>query len=116
LLEEVQNEVLNNHAVEYAPEVFDDHRKNAFSRLRNQMAPMRQRKQKLEGELRRLTGMAAETVLNPGAPQDAGYLYAMHGEALSLQGDETVTGAFLACRVSTGDREKSPALLRDFII
>ena len=40
---------------------FDSHLKSAFSKLTNQMAHMRERKQKLEGELRRLTATAAET-------------------------------------------------------
>jgi hypothetical protein len=61
LLEELQNEVLKRDAVEYALDEFDRHLKSAFSKLTNQMAHMRERKQKLEGELRRLTETAAET-------------------------------------------------------
>ena len=61
LLEELQNEVLKRETVEYALDEFGSHLKNAFSKLTNQMAHMRERKQKLEGELRRLTATAAET-------------------------------------------------------
>src|SRR6202789_600129 len=61
LLEELQNEVLKRETVEYALDEFDSHLKSAFSKLTNQMAHMRERKQKLEGELRRLTATAAET-------------------------------------------------------
>jgi hypothetical protein len=61
LLEELQNEVLKRDAVEYALDEFDSHLKSAFSKLTNQMSQMRERKQKLEGELRRLTETAAET-------------------------------------------------------
>jgi hypothetical protein len=57
----LQNEVLKREAVEYALDEFDSHLKSAFSKLTNQMAHMRERKQKLEGELRRLTATAAET-------------------------------------------------------
>src|SRR5579885_737774 len=61
LLEELQNEVLKHEAVEYALEEFDSHLKNAFAKLTNQMGQMRERKQKLEGELKRLAATAAET-------------------------------------------------------
>lgn len=61
LLEELQNEVLKRDAAEYALDEFDSHLKSAFSKLTNQMAHMRERKQKLEEELRRLTETAAET-------------------------------------------------------
>src|SRR6202789_1263508 len=60
-LEELQNEVLKRETVEYALDEFDSHLKSAFSKLTNQMAHMRERKQKPEGELRRLTATAAET-------------------------------------------------------
>jgi hypothetical protein len=61
LLEELQDEVLKRETVEYALDKFDNHLMSAFSKLTNQMAHMRERKQKLEGELRRLTATAAET-------------------------------------------------------
>jgi site-specific DNA recombinase len=61
LLEELQNEVLKSESVEYALDEFGSHLKNAFAKLTNQMAHMRERKQKLEGELRRLAATAAET-------------------------------------------------------
>jgi hypothetical protein len=61
LLQELQNEVLKRETVEYALDEFESHLKNAFAKLTNQMAQMRERKQKLEGELRRLTATAAET-------------------------------------------------------
>jgi DNA invertase Pin-like site-specific DNA recombinase len=61
LLEELQNEVLKSESVEYALDEFGSHLKNAFAKLTSQMAHMRERKQKLEGELRRLAATAAET-------------------------------------------------------
>jgi hypothetical protein len=61
LLEELQNEVLKRETVEYALDEFGNHLKNAFAKLTNQMAHMRERKQKLEGELHRLPATAAET-------------------------------------------------------
>jgi hypothetical protein len=61
LLEELQKEVLKRESVEYALDEFGSHLKSAFSKLTNQMAHMRERKQKLEGELGRLAATAAET-------------------------------------------------------
>jgi site-specific DNA recombinase len=61
LLEELQNEVLKRESVEYALDEFGSHLRNAFAKLTNQMAHMRERKQKLEGELMRLAATAAET-------------------------------------------------------
>jgi site-specific DNA recombinase len=61
LLEELQHEVLKRETVEYALEEFDCHLKNAFANLTNQMGQIRERKQKLEGELRRLAATAVET-------------------------------------------------------
>jgi site-specific DNA recombinase len=61
LLDELQNYVLQRDAVEYVLEEFGNHIKGAFATLSNQMAKMRERKQKLEGELRRLAATAAET-------------------------------------------------------
>lgn len=60
-LEELQNEVLKHEAVEYALDEFDSHLRSAFAKLTNQMGHMRERKQKLEGELKRLAATAAET-------------------------------------------------------
>jgi site-specific DNA recombinase len=61
LLDELQNQVLKREAIEYVLDEFGTHVKSAFANLSNQMAQMRERKQKLEGELRRLASTAAET-------------------------------------------------------
>jgi hypothetical protein len=47
--------------IEYVLDEFGNHVKDAFANLSNQLAQMRDRKQKLEGELRRLAATAAET-------------------------------------------------------
>jgi site-specific DNA recombinase len=61
LLDDLQNQVLKREAIEYVLGEFGTHVKNAFANLSNQMTQMRERKQKLEGELRRLASTAAET-------------------------------------------------------
>ena len=61
LLDELQNYVLQRDAVEYVLGEFGNQMKNAFASLTNKMAQMRERKQKLEGELRRLAETAAAT-------------------------------------------------------
>jgi len=61
LLDDLQNQVLKREAIEYVLDEFGTHVKNAFANLSNQMAQMRERKQKLEGELRQLASTAAET-------------------------------------------------------
>jgi site-specific DNA recombinase len=61
LLDDLQNQVLNREAIEYVLDEFGTHVKNAFASLSNQMTQIRERKQKLEGELRRLASTAAET-------------------------------------------------------
>ncbi len=53
-MDELQNYVLQRDAVEYVLDEFGNHVKSAFANLSNQMAQMRERKQKLEAELRRL--------------------------------------------------------------
>jgi site-specific DNA recombinase len=61
LLDELQNKVLQPDAIGYVLDEFGNHVRNAFANLSNQLAQMRERKQKLEGELRRLAATAAET-------------------------------------------------------
>jgi hypothetical protein len=61
LLDDLQNQVLKREAIDYVLGEFGTHVKNAFANLSNQMTQMRERKQKLEGELRRLASTAAET-------------------------------------------------------
>jgi hypothetical protein len=61
LLDELQNQVLKREAIEYVLDEFGNHVKNAFANLTNQLAQMRERKEKLEGELRRLAENAAAT-------------------------------------------------------
>jgi site-specific DNA recombinase len=61
MLDELKNYVLQRDAVEYVLDQFGSHVRDAFVDLSNQMAQMRERKQKLEGELRRLAATAAET-------------------------------------------------------
>jgi site-specific DNA recombinase len=61
LLDELQNQVLKPEAIDYVLNEFGTHLKSAFANLSNQMAQMRERRQKLEGELKRLAQTAAET-------------------------------------------------------
>ena len=61
LLNELQNQVLKREAIDYVLEEFGRHLKDAFSALSGQLAQMRERKLKLEGELKRLAATAAET-------------------------------------------------------
>jgi len=61
MLDELKNHVLQSDAVEYVLDQFGKHVRDAFADLSNQMAHIRERKQKLEGELRRLAATAAET-------------------------------------------------------
>ena len=61
MLDELKNYVLQRDAVEYVLDHSGSHVQDAFADLSNQMARMRERKQKLEGELRRLAATAAET-------------------------------------------------------
>ena len=52
---------MKREAIDYVLEEFGRHLKNAFSKLSSQLIQMRERKQKLEGELKRLAATAAET-------------------------------------------------------
>jgi site-specific DNA recombinase len=61
LLDELQNRVLQPDAIGYVLDEFGKHVRSAFADFSNQLARMRERKQKLEGELRRLASTAAET-------------------------------------------------------
>ena len=61
MLDELKNYVLQRDAVEYVLDQFGNRVRDAFAGLSNQMAQMGERKQKLEGELRRLAATAAET-------------------------------------------------------
>ncbi|HEX4030437.1 MAG TPA: zinc ribbon domain-containing protein [Terracidiphilus sp.] len=61
MLDELKNYVLQRDAVEYVLDQFGHHVRDAFAGFSNQMAQMRERKQKLEGKLRRLAATAAET-------------------------------------------------------
>ena len=61
LLDDLQNRVLKREAIDYVLEEFGRHLKDAFAKLSGQLAQMRERKQKLEGELTRLAATAAET-------------------------------------------------------
>ncbi len=61
LLDELQNEVLKREAIDYVLDEFGSHLKDAFAKLSNQLGQMRERKQKLEGELTRLAETAAAT-------------------------------------------------------
>lgn len=61
LLDELQNEVLKREAIDYVLDEFGSHLKSAFAKLSNQLGQMRERKQKLEGELTRLAETAAAT-------------------------------------------------------
>ena len=61
LLDELQNQVLKREAIDYVLDEFGSHLKDAFGKLSTQMAQMRDRKEKLEGELKRLAATAAET-------------------------------------------------------
>jgi hypothetical protein len=61
LLDELQNQVLKDEAIDHVLDEFGNHLKSAFANLSSQLAQMRERKQKIEGELRRLAATAAET-------------------------------------------------------
>jgi Recombinase zinc beta ribbon domain len=61
MLDELKNYVVQRDAVEYILDQFGKHVRDAFADLSNQMAQMRERKQKLEGELRGPAATAAET-------------------------------------------------------
>ena len=61
MLGELKNYVLQRDAIEYVLDQFGNHVRDAFADLSNQMAQIGERKQKLEGELRRLAATAAET-------------------------------------------------------
>ena len=61
LLDELQSKVLQPDAIGYVLDEFGNHVRSAFANFTNQLAQMRERKQKLEGELRRLAATAAET-------------------------------------------------------
>ncbi len=61
LLDDLQNQVLKREAIDYVLEEFGRHLKDAFAKLSGQLAQMRERKQKLGGELKRLAATAAET-------------------------------------------------------
>jgi site-specific DNA recombinase len=61
LLDELQNQVLKPEVVEYVLQQFGSHVKHSLADLSNQLVQMRERKQKLEGELKRLAATAAET-------------------------------------------------------
>lgn len=60
-MEEFQKEVLKHEAIEYCLEEFGSLLKDAFAKLTGKMAQMRERKHKLEVELKRLAATAAET-------------------------------------------------------
>jgi site-specific DNA recombinase len=61
LLDELQNKVLQPDAIGYVLDEFGNHVRSAFANLSHQLAQMRDKKQKLERELRRLAATAAET-------------------------------------------------------
>lgn len=61
MLDELKNHVLHRDAVEYVLDQFGNHVRESFAELSSQMAQMRERKEKLEAELRRLAATAAET-------------------------------------------------------
>jgi hypothetical protein len=61
MLGELKNYVLQRDAIEYVLDQFGNHVRDAFADLSNQMGQIGERKQKLEGELRRLAATAAET-------------------------------------------------------
>lgn len=61
LLDELQNKVLQSESIGYVLDEFGSHVRSAFANLSNQLAQMRERKQKPEGELRRLAATAVET-------------------------------------------------------
>ena len=52
---------IKDEAIDHVPDEFGNHIKSAFANLSSQLAQMRERKQKIEGELRRLAAAAAET-------------------------------------------------------
>lgn len=59
LLDELQSKVLQPDAIGYVMDQFGNNVRSAFANLSDQLAQMRERKQQLKGELRRLA--AAET-------------------------------------------------------
>ena len=61
LLKELQEEVLKPEAIEYVIQAFGSQLKDALEKMSNELAQMRERKNKIEGELRRLTATAAKT-------------------------------------------------------
>jgi site-specific DNA recombinase len=61
LLDELQNQVLRPEAIDYILDEFGYRLKDALAKLSNQIAQMRERKQKIEGELKRLVDTAAAT-------------------------------------------------------
>jgi hypothetical protein len=61
LLDELQSKVLRPDSIGYVLDEFGSYIRSAFANLSNQLAQMRERKQKPEGELRRLAATAAET-------------------------------------------------------
>lgn len=61
LLKELQEEVLKPEAIEYVIQAFGSQLKDAMEKMSNELAQMRERKIKIEDELRRLTDTAAKT-------------------------------------------------------
>ena len=61
LLDELQTEVLKPEAIEYAISVLGQQLKGALENLSDELSEMRERKQKLEAELRKLAETAAQT-------------------------------------------------------
>jgi hypothetical protein len=61
LLKELQEEVLKPEAIEYVIQAFGSQLKDVLEKMSNELAQMRERKNKIEGELRRLTATAAKT-------------------------------------------------------
>ena len=65
LLAELQGEVLRPEAIEYVIEEFGRQLKVALENLSGELAQMRERKETIEAELRRLTATAAQTGPSP---------------------------------------------------
>ena len=61
LLRELQEEVLKPEAIEYVIQAFGRQLKDAFEKMSSELAQMRERKTKIEAELRRLAETAART-------------------------------------------------------
>jgi site-specific DNA recombinase len=61
LLRELQQEVLKPETVEYAIQAFGRQLKDALEKMSNELAQMRERKTKIETELRRRADTAAQT-------------------------------------------------------